>query len=323
MNKKKQMPKAISDTRWAARASTVENVRDNFDCYIGALENLIAGNELNASSLANAEALINNIMNFEFLIMLYLWFDILSITKATTDKVQGPMLNVGISCQLVKSCVQQFSSMRDCDDHFEEIIKKAEDRSASCEIRAEFTGKRVSRQKKFHDEDAVDDPIVDEKRRFKIEIYNYILDTLITDLEARFSNTTVGVLKAMQCISPANIISEKSSTKTPGESDFKELCTLMQFYEKDRSSNDTVSREYENLFLVLNTWEFEEGEAVPRDHEDLLQFLKKFNLMSSFQNITTLLRLALTLPVSSAHDERAFCCLKRVKTYLRSTISED
>ena len=139
MNKKKQMPKAISDTRWAARASTVENVRDNFDCYIGALENLIAGNELNASSLADAEALINNIMNFEFLIMLYLWFDILSITKATTDKVQGPMLIVGILCQLVKSCVQQFSSMRGCNDHFEEIIKKAEDHSASCEIRAEFT----------------------------------------------------------------------------------------------------------------------------------------------------------------------------------------
>ena len=28
------------------------------------------------------------------------------------------------------------------------------------------------------------------------------------------------------------------------------------------------------------------------------------------------------LPVSSAHDERAFSCLKRVKTYLRSTMSE-
>ena len=56
----------------------------------------------------------------------------------------------------------------------------------------------------------------------------------------------------------------------------------MQFYEKDLSSNDTVSREFENLFLALNTWEFEEGEAVPRDYEDLLQFLKKFNLMSSF-----------------------------------------
>ncbi len=110
----------------------------------------------------------------------------------------------------------------------------------------------MSRRKRFHDEDAVDDPIVDEKRRFKIEIHKNILNILITDLKARFSNTMVGVLKAMQCISLANIISEKS-TKSPAESDFKDLCALVQFYKKDISSQDTVSREYENLFLVLNT----------------------------------------------------------------------
>ena len=34
------------------------------------------------------------------------------------------------------------------------------------------------------------------------------------------------------------------------------------------------------------------------------------------------IKIALTLPVSSAHDERAFSCLKRVKTYLRSTMTE-
>ncbi len=63
MNKKKQMPKAISDTRWAARASAVENVRDNFECYVGALENLITSDELNAISLADAEGLTKSIMN--------------------------------------------------------------------------------------------------------------------------------------------------------------------------------------------------------------------------------------------------------------------
>ena len=99
----------------------------------------------------------------------------------------------------------------------------------------------------------------------------------------------------------------------------------MQFYEKDLSSTsiETVSREYENLYLVLNSWEFNVGEAVPRYHQDLLHFLKKFNLTPSFETIAKLLRLALDLSVSSAHDEIAFRCLKRVKTYLRSTLSED
>ena len=102
-----------------------------------------------------------------------------------------------------------------------------------------------------------------------------------------------------------------------------ELKTLCHFYSEDLSGDDDVKREYQNIHALLNAWEFDENEAVPRDTEDLLIFLGKQKLTASqFENITTLLRLALTLPVSSAHDERAFSCLKQVKTYLRSTMSE-
>ena len=76
------------------------------------------------------------------------------------------------------------------------------------------------------------------------------------------------------------------------------------------------------MHALLNAWEFGNGEAIPRDTEDLLIFLEKHNLSAQFENIVKLLKLALTVPVSSAHDERAFSCLKRVKTYLRSTMTE-
>ena len=36
--------------------------------------------------------------------------------------------------------------------------------------------------------------------------------------------------------------------------------------------------------------------------------------MAQFDNIVTLLKLSITLPVSLAHGERAFSCLKHVKT---------
>ena len=54
--------------------------------------------------------------------------------------------------------------------------------------------------------------------------------------------------------------------------------------------------------------------------------VRYFNILNGlvfqFENMVTLLQISLTLPVSSAHDERAFSCLKRVKTYLRSTMTE-
>ena len=149
-----------------------------------------------------------------------------------------------------------------------------------------------------------------------------VLDAIITDLETRFNDTAVGVLKSLSCLSPATLIEKDKDA--PSETCLAELKTLCHFYSEDLSDDDNVKREYQNIHALLDAWEFDENEAVPRDTEDLLIFLGKQKFTAQFENITTLLRLALTLPVSSAHDERAFSCLKikRVKTYLRSTMSE-
>ena len=53
------MPKSLSDTRWAARANAVQHVRDNFDCYLDALEVLMAVNQLDVRCLADAQDLLN------------------------------------------------------------------------------------------------------------------------------------------------------------------------------------------------------------------------------------------------------------------------
>ena len=77
---------------------------------------------------------------------------------------------------------------------------------------------------------------------------------------------------------------------------------------------------YHNMHALLNAWEFGDGEAVPRDYEDLHLFLIKHNLLDQFEIIVTALKISLTLPVSSAHDEIAFSCLKRVKTILYNIV---
>ena len=87
------------------------HVRDNFDCYVSALEELIEKNQMDARGHSDAQGLLNGLMKFEFIWLLYFWFDTLVITKAATDKVQGPFLNIAVSCHLIKSCVQQFMNM--------------------------------------------------------------------------------------------------------------------------------------------------------------------------------------------------------------------
>lgn len=46
-------------------------------------------------------------------------------------------------------------------------------------------------------------------------------------------------------------------------------------------------------------------------------------LSGIFPNVETILKIILTLPVSNASAERSFSALKRVKNYLRTTLTEE
>lgn len=56
----------------------------------------------------------------------------------------------------------------------------------------------------------------------------------------------------------------------------------------------------------------------PKSGLEALQLCKP----SIFPNIYILLKILCTLPVSTATPERTFSCLKRLKTFLRNTMSE-
>ncbi|XP_074521359.1 zinc finger MYM-type protein 1-like [Halichoeres trimaculatus] len=56
---------------------------------------------------------------------------------------------------------------------------------------------------------------------------------------------------------------------------------------------------------------------------ELLKMLIKDELTSALPEVCKLLRLMLTIPVSSTSAERSFSCLKRIKTYLRNSYGQD
>ena len=56
---------------------------------------------------------------------------------------------------------------------------------------------------------------------------------------------------------------------------------------------------------------------------DVLRYLHENRLQEVFPNFSVALRIALTVPVTVASAERSFSKLKLIKTYLRSTMTQD
>ena len=59
------------------------------------------------------------------------------------------------------------------------------------------------------------------------------------------------------------------------------------------------------------------------DVKELLQYLTENNLKEIYPNIYIVIRILLTVPVSTASAERSFSKLKLIKSYLRSTMGQE
>ena len=90
----------------------------------------------------------------------------------------------------------------------------------------------------------------------------------------------------------------------------------LEFYENDPPSPNVVDVE---LLRWKRKWcSTDDAELLPSVVQTLAACDREF-----FSNIHTLIRILCTLPITSAECERSFSTLRRLKTYLRSTMSSE
>ena len=118
-------------------------------------------------------------------------------------------------------------------------------------------------------------------------------------MERRFSETGLGIMKAVQACSP-------NSTH------FLEVSALNDMASLYDLNTDILSTECQ---LTVRTLAGKDLESVM----DVYSHLRPHQ--AAFPTLTKLIRIAQTLAVSSATCERSFSALKRIKTHLRTTMS--
>ena len=137
---------------------------------------------------------------------------------------------------------------------------------------------------------------------YKVDLYFPVLDCLITEFQTRFSDKNKSLLRALHACN------SESSTFL----DAAALEPLTTTYDFDA---DTIALETQLAHRVLKN-----SEPLEKTNEVILKLLP---LKDAFPTLISLLRLSLTISVTTASCERTFSALKKVKSYLRSTMSED
>ena len=141
------------------------------------------------------------------------------------------------------------------------------------------------------------------------EIYFPVIDTALAELRRRFSADNIAMLDAICALMPgsdnfldADILHPMATHYNSNIDDFNlELRQMKRMIARKTSNNTMPDFDSEGDKLVA-----------------FANFVSKYN--EAFYELNRLIRIAVTLPVTSVEAERSFSCLKLIKTHLRTTM---
>ncbi|PRQ22054.1 putative HAT dimerization domain, ribonuclease H-like domain-containing protein [Rosa chinensis] len=291
-------------TRWSSRYYSIKNLMKLYNSTSSVLKNMI-DNGLNGKIRGEALGASKALRSFDFVFCLLLLEKTMGITNALCKSLQEQSQEIINAMNLVYSTKGRLKKLRENGwvDFFASVVSfcdahtiEAPDFSAR---HMEGTG-RLSQQQNC----------VTIEHYYRVEIFNAVIDFQLMELNSRFNEQTRELL----------ILSSALDPRFDFQSfDIDKICCLAEkFYPHDVPDLNDLRDQLEHF-----EYQFSELSEF-QDLCTLSELCQEFvNTRTPFMLIERLVRLVMTLPVSTATTERAFSAMKLIKNRLRSKMSDD
>lgn len=286
---------AFCETRWSQKYKSISIFKNHFGTLVNGLEKL--STEGNAATRKAAFQLHSAATNSTFIICLFIISKYSALLEPVVNALQSKSLDIFQCAAHIRKILAVINDHRkNADNIIDDILNEA--RKVAEEFGVELCLPRITGRQQHRS----NHPYSNFSDYWKRSLLIPYLDSLISSLDERFAEDNLPAF-ALLSLHPATMLKysiEEVKLKTKQFSDFYQL---------------DVSNEIE---LWYNLWADKKLEKQDIELCDVFKEAKIF-----YPSIKNALQIALAQPCTTCTIERSFSTLRRVKTWLRSTMSEN
>ena len=297
----------VCRTRWILRIDGLERFEEMYEVIIITLQAIRdnVGGHWNEESRNSASSLFDACSEFKFLFSLVMTKFFLHLLRPLTVGLQERLLDIRRAYDKVDFVKKSLASARaKIESIHDEVYERALALAAFTNAEAKMP--RVCNRQVYRDNHGISDV----NDYYRVTVLIPFLDHVVNEITQRFGNEPTTVVKGFSIV-PEVMLNDSENWKN----DFQEF---VQMYEKDMVSMNTLSAE---LHMWETYWTKVYRGTIPSNLTETIK--QTLPMKSSFPNVYTALRVLATVPVTSCECERSISVLRRLKTYLRSTMGEE
>lgn len=307
--------KSLCETRWIEKHDSVIQFSSNLFSIIETLDKISEWNDIEIAS--KASMLTKSLSSAEFILTLNLVSDIFAITAPISRLLQSKNQDKFSASKFINNVLTILKEKRrNSDANFNLIFNNSKKCLNKLGLDDKINIPRITKQMTNRANPSIKNP----EDYFRIVLFIPFLEDLISDLEYRFDEKSVSVFD-LDIVLPSTIHNkEVYNNKTKFQIKVDNVITQFRklIAANLNLSEDSVKKYFEGELQLWHTY-WENEKEIPKTA------LEAFEKCDSeiFPIVHNLFQLLLTLPATSATAERNFSSLRRLKTWMRSRMSEE
>ena len=178
----KPVVKSLSDTRWEAHAVATNAILDSYCEIVDALESIADDSSQKGETVREAENIVGKIQEFEFVLMLVIWNEILRHFNNTSKALQSAKTHLAVCARLYQSLADYLVTIRNEFDRFEKLAQVILPEGEYKQVKS-----RKRKRKRQDNDGNASDALNEMSPRdvFRTTVFIHIVDTLQAEMKKR------------------------------------------------------------------------------------------------------------------------------------------